>query len=36
MFVITCGAMVLGWFLGRATLDLAQGHQAPDVIMIRD
>ena len=34
MFVITCAGLVLGWFLGRTVLDLAQGHQAPDVVMI--
>ena len=34
MFVITCGAFALGWFLGKAVSDLAQGHQAPDVIAV--
>ena len=34
MFVITWGHGS-GLVPGRATLDLAQGHQAPDVIMIR-
>ncbi len=34
MFVIMFGALVFGWFLGRAVLDLAHGRQAPDVIMI--
>jgi len=34
MFVIMFGAVVFGWFLGRVVSGLAQGHQAPDVIMI--
>ncbi len=33
MFVIMFGALVFGWFLGRAVSGLAQGHQAPDAIM---
>ncbi len=34
MFVIMFGAVVFGWVLGRVVSGLAQGHQAPDVIMI--
>ncbi len=34
MFVIMFGALVFGWTLGKVVSDLAQGHQAPDVIMI--